>query len=158
MQSPHVFYHSQAPMCLDVTLKWPRGHCKIFCNLLVTSGRLCDDLEIIERWSSSDLAVISRMEGAGEVTETPQISQNGRAVTIRSKQDSLGDHNITVRSPLGRCKIRKSLRSLKNFNYSLKNWWWPRHRPKKRLSSLRLWAVAVWFWVKWICNQVPWHP
>ena len=55
----NFFCPSQAPMCLAVTFQWPRGHCTIFDNLSVTSGRLCDDREIILR----NLAVISRIEG-----------------------------------------------------------------------------------------------
>ena len=50
--------------------------------------------------SSSDIAVISRMEEGEEVPETPQISQVGSAVTVRSKQDAWGDCWIAARSPL----------------------------------------------------------
>ena len=32
-----------------VILRWPRGHYAFFDNLSVTSGRLCNDLEIIKR-------------------------------------------------------------------------------------------------------------
>ena len=101
----------------------------IFYNLSVTSGKLCNDPEIIKQWLSRDLAGISRMGGGGEVTETPYISQGRSAVTVRSKQDAWGDLLIAAGS--GNC-----CNLWNNFNYSLKSWGQQRDRPKMKLLSL----------------------
>ena len=55
---------------------------------------------MIDRCCSEDLAVIPRLEGGGEVTETPEISQGGSAVIFRLKQDACADPYIATRLPL----------------------------------------------------------
>ena len=47
MQSTLVFYRNQAPLCLVMTFRWPRGDCVILDNLPFISERLWDDLEMI---------------------------------------------------------------------------------------------------------------